>query len=94
MAASGGEIVVVGHEVHFRAPIVIVEGVAGSADHEIRGQRDVRRDFGERVTFRFEEFLERVGTESLEIEKLARIHEVAFADIPWRDDLGEVGHAL
>ena len=94
MCLSRSEVVVVGYEVDLATPIVIVQSGAARGDHEIGGQRQIRRDFGQRIAFRHVERLERVGAEPLEVQQLARVHEVALTDETRRDDLGEVVHPL
>ena len=90
MPAAGGEIVIIGHEVHLVGPVIVVERVLRRAHHEIGGERNIRRHFGQHVAFGAEELLERVRAEVLEIEQAPRVGEVAFAaHITRRQDLLE-----
>ena len=94
MRLARREVVVVRHEIHLAAPVVVVQSRARGGDHEIRGQRPARRDLGQRVALGDVERLQRVRAEPFEIEQLAGVHEVAVADETGRDDLGEIVHAL
>ena len=88
------EVMVVRHEIDLVAPIVVVQHRTGRGHHEVRGQGQIRRDLGKRVALGDVERLQRVRAEPLEVEQLARVHEVAVADEARRHDLTEVVHAL
>ena len=94
MLLTGGEVMVVRDEIDLVAPIVVVQTGAGGRDHEVRGQRTARGNLGEHVALGDVERLERIRAEPLEVQQLARVHEVALADEARRDDLREVVHAL
>ena len=94
MGLARNEVMVVRYEIDLTAPIVVVQYRTRRGHHEVRGQRQVRSDLGERVALGDVERLQRVGAEALEVKQLARVHEVAVADEARRHDFREVVHAL
>ena len=85
---------VVRYEVDLVAPVVVIHGGVARGDHEVRGQWPARCDLGQRIAFGDVERLQRVGAEPLEVEQLARVHEVAVTNEARRHDFREIVHML
>lgn len=88
------EVVVVRDEVHFVGPVSIVHAALVRGDHEVRGERLVRADFGDRVAFGLVEVEKHVVAESLEIELLTGVDHGIGAHEPWDEHFVEVVHLL
>ena len=88
------EVVVVGYEVHFLGPGGVVHAALVGGDHEVRGERLVGADFGDRVAFGFVEVEEHVVAEPFEVELLAGVDHRVGAHEPWDEHFVEAVHLL
>lgn len=88
------EVVVVRDEVHFVGPVSVIHAALVGGDHEIRGERLVGADFGDRVAFGLVEVEKHVVAESLEIELLTGVDHGIGAHEPWDEHFVEAVHFL
>ena len=88
------EVVVVGYEVHFLGPGGVVHAALVGGDHEVRGERLVGADFGDRVTFGLVEIEEHVVAEALEIKLLTGVDHGIGTHEPRNEHLVEAVHFL
>ena len=88
------EVVVVRHEIHFLRPSGVVHAALVGGDHEVRGERLVGADFGDRVTFGFVEVKQHVVAEPFKIKLLSGVDHGIGAHEPWDEHFVETGHLL
>lgn len=88
------EVVVVGHKIHFGAPLRVIHCALVSGDHEVRGDRLVWADRGDRIPLRTIAVEQRVIAEPFKIELLRRVHHRVRAHVPGQQHLLETAHLL